>query len=201
MSNNRMTKHRHEVDAYDHELNTIHYKSPIIKRRILFSKKSLSLAVLLIILSVTWLSGCKDVSIASHPIATKVSQVQGKIAGDPFPEESVDAVLENHSFAALIEGAERGNSKAQYVVAYAYTFGIHVPKNFESGRKWALRAANQGVAPAQLLMGQYWQTMEAKREGPIFDLNISARQQKNFSIRIVSAHQCRSYSLYTISFN
>lgn len=141
--------------------------------------------MLILLLSATsWLAGCKDSSSLPAPVAAKIAQAKSLITGERFPEENVDELLANHSFATLIEGAEQGDPKAQYAVAYAYVLGINIPKSFVTARKWALRAANQGVAPAKLLMGQYWQTVEAQREGPTFELNTS---ELNF-IRIYAWH-------------
>ena len=173
MSEKWNTQGRNAADTLRLGANPIVDMGCVAQRQIWVKRSTELPTVLLMLLAAFWLGGCKDSSSLPAPIAAKIAQAKGIITGERFPEEDVEELLANHSFATLTEGAEQGNPKAQYAVAYAYVFGINIPKNFATGRKWALRAANQGVAPAQLLMGKYWQSVESKREGPIFELNTS----------------------------
>jgi TPR repeat protein len=98
------------------------------------------------------LMGCKDASLPT-PLGSAISQAKGFVTGNRLPESDSREAVANHGLQTLLNWAEEGDGKAQFFVAVAYLDGQSVPKNFAAAEKWALRAANQGVPPAQYLMG------------------------------------------------
>jgi TPR repeat protein len=98
------------------------------------------------------LASCKDAS-GPAPLEAAVDRAKAVATGDRLPERSSEAAVTNHGLAKLQDWAEGGDSKAQHFVAVAYLTGNSAPKNFEVAAKWALRAANQGSAPSQFLIG------------------------------------------------
>jgi TPR repeat protein len=52
----------------------------------------------------------------------------------------------------ILSKARSGEAEAQYWVCVPYAEGT-VPKNLEQGRRWLLKSAEQGYAPAQRLYG------------------------------------------------
>lgn len=106
---------------------------------------------LLILLTLS-LAGCKDASLPA-PLEAAVDRAKTTVSGNRLPEKSSEAAITNHGQVKLLEWAEEGDGKAQHFVAVAYLTGNTVPKNFDAAAKWALRAANQGSAPSQFLIG------------------------------------------------
>ena len=106
---------------------------------------------LLIVLTLSF-AGCKDASLPA-PAEAAFDRAKTTLTGDRLPEKSSEAAITNHGHAKLLEWAEKGDGKAQHFVAIAYLNGNTVPKNFDAAGKWALRAANQGLARSQFLIG------------------------------------------------
>jgi TPR repeat protein len=67
---------------------------------------------------------------------------------DPVEEEDVAAGM-----AEITTLAEGGNPRASYILALAYTKGQGVKRDEVAAEKYMHRAANHGVASAQLNMG------------------------------------------------
>ena len=98
------------------------------------------------------LASCKD---ASLPISVEaaIDRAKTSVTGNRLPEKTSEAAISNHGHAKLLQWAQDGDEKAQHFVAVAYLTGNSVPKNFDVAAKWALRAANQGSASSQFMIG------------------------------------------------
>ena len=55
---------------------------------------------------------------------------------------------EKEAFAWYMRGAEKGNSKSQYMVGECYANGWGVNANKENAKEWYEKAAMQGYEPA-----------------------------------------------------
>ena len=63
---------------------------------------------------------------------------------------------EAQSFETLKSAAERGDSKAQWLLGKAYAEGDGVEKNYVEAVKWYRMAADKGGSERQLQLGRYY---------------------------------------------
>jgi len=67
--------------------------------------------------------------------------------------------------AALKAKAEKGDAEAQHQLAVIYDTGVGVLKSYAESGKWYLKAANQGVAEAQFILGsRYYEYGKKSKE-------------------------------------
>jgi TPR repeat protein len=57
---------------------------------------------------------------------------------------------------ALLKEAKAGNAEAQYNLGLCYEKGLGVKTDMDEAVKWYQMAANQGLAPAQYVLGRYF---------------------------------------------
>jgi S1-C subfamily serine protease len=67
--------------------------------------------------------------------------------------------------AELKEKAQTGDAEAQYQLAVIYDTGVGVLKSYSESGKWYLKAANQGIAEAQFVLGsRYYEYGKKSKE-------------------------------------
>ncbi|MDY7538757.1 tetratricopeptide repeat protein [Undibacterium sp. 5I1] len=111
-------------------------------------KKRIALSSLILVCIITTtLVGCNGETES----ATK-GKVQQKVL-----EQSLADAIKVHGWEGLNTLANQGDSRAQFFIGVAYLTGDGIPKNHIEARKWIRKAANQGVANAQFLMGMLTQ--------------------------------------------
>src|SRR5207247_10259098 len=71
-------------------------------------------------------------------------------------QNSSQAVTNFGPLPELIKLAEQGDAKAQHRLGLIYFLGQGVPKDDAEGLKWFRKAADQGLADAQAMLGAYY---------------------------------------------
>jgi TPR repeat protein len=131
------------------------------------------------------------------------------INGDPKPEAS-------NSFTPVQQlqaEAERGNTKAQYVLGGAYYNGKGVARNLAQGAQWLLKAAEGGYAPAQCDLGvmyqngvgvdqsfddaMKWYQKAAEQGDPLACHNLGSLRAKGFWDRNLSSSERMRFAFAT----
>jgi uncharacterized protein len=71
-------------------------------------------------------------------------------------------------FKTLLSQAQSGDWEAQYLLGLTYERGLLVPRDFSATRRWMLKSAEQGYAPAQGAIGAMY-LINVRDVGPIPD--------------------------------
>src|SRR5262249_159372 len=80
----------------------------------------------------------------------------GSVVAQGRSQNSSQAVTNFRPLPELIKLADQGDAEAQYRLALIYFLGQGVPKNDEESMKWYRKAAVQGLADAQAMLGAYY---------------------------------------------
>ena len=74
-----------------------------------------------------------------------------------FTASAVSIAMQDTEVAAVMAAAERGDPDAQYELAWMYFIGTDVPKDDAKSARWCRRAAEQGHAAAQVMLGSKYE--------------------------------------------
>jgi TPR repeat protein len=82
----------------------------------------------------------------------------------------------------LRENTDEGSRLAQYLLGVMYQLNEIVPQDYAEAAKWVHRAAEQGLAVAQFVLGENLRAREGECE--LGTLAIGKRCQENFGDRM-----------------
>ena len=85
-----------------------------------------------------------------------IAVLLGSVETPGRSQNSSQAVTNFGPLPVLIKLAEQGDAKAQHRLGLIYFLGQGVPKDDAEGLKWFRKAADQGLADAQAMLGAYY---------------------------------------------